>query len=43
MALDLDPHAPVMLCDARDRESTKQVLVALMHHVMAGSHLVRTH
>ncbi|HEY7597845.1 MAG TPA: ATP/GTP-binding protein [Actinophytocola sp.] len=42
-ALDLDPQTPVLLCDARDRESTKQVLVTLMHHVMAGSRLARTH
>ncbi len=38
-ALDLDPHVPVLLCDARDRESTKQVLVTLMHHVMAEARL----
>jgi signal recognition particle receptor subunit beta len=42
MALDLDPYVPIMLCDARERESTKQVLVTLMHHVMADAHLART-
>jgi signal recognition particle receptor subunit beta len=42
MALDLDPYVPVMLCDARERESTKQVLTTLMHHVMADSQLART-
>ena len=42
-ALDLDPHVPVLLCDARHRDSTKQVLVTLMHHVMARSQLTRTH
>jgi signal recognition particle receptor subunit beta len=42
MALDIDPHVPVLLCDARDRESTKQVLVTLMHHVMADARLART-
>jgi signal recognition particle receptor subunit beta len=36
-ALDLDPAVPMLLCDARDRESTKQVLVTLMEHLMAGS------
>jgi signal recognition particle receptor subunit beta len=36
-ALDLDPDIPMLLCDARDRESTKQVLVTLMEHLMAGS------
>jgi signal recognition particle receptor subunit beta len=36
-ALDLDPSVPMLLCDARDRESTKEVLVTLMEHLMAGS------
>jgi len=35
-ALDLGPDTPVVLCDARDRESCKQVLVALVEHVVAG-------
>lgn len=34
-ALDIGENAPVMLCDARHRESNKQVLVTLMEHVMA--------
>jgi signal recognition particle receptor subunit beta len=38
-ALDLDEHVPVLLCDARDRESTKQVLVTLMQYVMAEARL----
>jgi signal recognition particle receptor subunit beta len=42
-ALDLDPHVPVLLCDARHRDSAKQVLITLMHHVMARSQLTRTH
>jgi signal recognition particle receptor subunit beta len=33
-ALDLDPHVPVVLCDARDRESSKQVLIELVSYVM---------
>jgi signal recognition particle receptor subunit beta len=33
-ALDLDPGVPVVLCDARDRESSKQVFVTLVEHVM---------
>jgi hypothetical protein len=33
-ALDLDPHVPVLLCDARDRTSVKEVLVALVEHVL---------
>ena len=32
-ALDLDPEVPVMLCDARDRESVKDTLIALVEHV----------
>lgn len=38
-ALDLDPDVPLLLCDARDRASTKQVLVTLMEHVMSKAHL----
>jgi signal recognition particle receptor subunit beta len=34
-ALDLDPHVPVVLCDARDRESSKNVLLTLVRHVLA--------
>ncbi|MEU1590480.1 ATP/GTP-binding protein [Micromonospora sp. NPDC005710] len=33
-ALNLDPGVPVMLCDARDRESSKEVLIALVEHAM---------
>jgi signal recognition particle receptor subunit beta len=36
-ALDLDGHVPLMLCDARDRESSKAVLVGLVEHVLALS------
>ncbi|MDT0463626.1 GTP-binding protein [Streptomyces gibsoniae] len=32
-ALDLDPHIPLMDCDARSRESGKQVLITLVEHV----------
>jgi uncharacterized protein len=34
-ALDLDSDVPVVLCDARDRRSGKDVLIALVEHVMA--------
>jgi signal recognition particle receptor subunit beta len=34
-ALDLDPGVPVVLCDARDRESGKVVFVTLVEHVLA--------
>ena len=33
-ALDLDPGVPVVLCDARVRESSKHVFVTLVEHVM---------
>jgi signal recognition particle receptor subunit beta len=35
IALSLGPEVPVVLCDARQRESVKQVLVSLVRHVMA--------
>ncbi|MFI1971892.1 ATP-binding protein [Streptomyces cinnamoneus] len=35
-ALDLDPGVPVLLCDARERESVKDVLVSVVEHAMAG-------
>jgi hypothetical protein len=33
-ALTIDPHVPVVACDARDRESTKQCLITLVEHAM---------
>jgi hypothetical protein len=33
-ALDLDPDVPVLLCDARQKESAKEVLIGLVEHVM---------
>ncbi|MEU2354323.1 ATP/GTP-binding protein [Streptomyces misionensis] len=33
-ALDLDPQVPVLLCDARDRESAKEVIIDLVEHAM---------
>jgi uncharacterized protein len=32
-ALNLDSHVPVVLCDARDRQSGKQVLITLIEHI----------
>ncbi|MEU2615249.1 ATP/GTP-binding protein [Micromonospora sp. NPDC007271] len=32
-ALDLDPDVPLVLCDARDRQSGKLVLIELVEHV----------
>jgi uncharacterized protein len=34
LALDLDPGLPIILCDARSRESAKRVLIALVEHVL---------
>jgi signal recognition particle receptor subunit beta len=36
-ALDLGLEVPLLLCDVRDRQSTKLVLATLLEHVMAGS------
>ncbi|MEV4314706.1 ATP/GTP-binding protein [Actinocrispum sp. NPDC049592] len=33
-ALDVSPDTPVVLCDARDRESAKEVLVTLVEYVL---------
>ncbi|MEV0032138.1 ATP/GTP-binding protein [Nocardia sp. NPDC050793] len=43
-ALDLDPDTPVMLCDARERESAKNVLLTLVQHLieLAGREAVTT-
>ena len=35
LALDLDPSLPIVLCDARSRESAKEVLIALVEHVLS--------
>ena len=35
VALDLDQRVPVMLCDAREFGSVKQVLITLVEHVLA--------
>ncbi|MER5455999.1 ATP/GTP-binding protein [Micromonospora sp. NPDC002389] len=33
-ALNLDPEVPVLLCDARNRESVKEVLITVVEHAM---------
>ncbi|MGI5274289.1 GTP-binding protein [Nonomuraea sp. CA-218870] len=35
-ALDLDPQVPLVLCDARDRAAGRDVLLALVDHLMAA-------
>ncbi|WP_460072547.1 GTP-binding protein [Streptomyces sp. YKOK-I1] len=34
-ALDLDPRVPLVDCDARSRESSKQVLITLVQHIQS--------
>jgi len=36
-ALDIAPHTPVVRCDARDRASSRDVLVALIRHLQERS------
>jgi signal recognition particle receptor subunit beta len=36
-ALDLDPEVPLMMCDARDRESVKAVLVSVVRNALVRS------
>ncbi|MFJ8312024.1 MULTISPECIES: GTP-binding protein [unclassified Streptomyces] len=36
-ALDLDPEVPLFMCDARVRESVKEILVGVVEHAMAMS------
>ncbi|RII14175.1 hypothetical protein DSC45_21040 [Streptomyces sp. YIM 130001] len=35
-ALDLNSATPVVLCDVRERESGKEVLISLVEHVLTG-------
>jgi signal recognition particle receptor subunit beta len=37
IALSLAPEVPIELCDARDRDSVKKVLVSLVRYVMSTS------
>ncbi|MFF2845060.1 ATP/GTP-binding protein [Streptomyces sp. NPDC058001] len=38
-ALDISPHTPVVACDARDRASSRDVLIALIQHLKDRSAL----
>ncbi|MBF9133382.1 ATP/GTP-binding protein [Plantactinospora sp. S1510] len=40
-ALSLDPDVPVLLCDARSRESGKNVLIAVIEHAMRSQRMER--
>ena len=35
IALSLGPQVPIVLCDARERDSVKKVLVSLVRYVMS--------
>ena len=35
IALSLGPEVPIVLCDARERDSVKKVLISLVRHVMS--------
>ncbi|MEU8488549.1 MULTISPECIES: ATP/GTP-binding protein [unclassified Streptomyces] len=35
-ALDLDSDVPVLLCDAREKETVKEVLIGVVEHAMAA-------
>jgi signal recognition particle receptor subunit beta len=37
VALDLDPGLPIIMCDARSRESAKDVLITLIEHVLSAA------
>ncbi|WP_405828410.1 GTP-binding protein [Streptomyces sp. NBC_01176] len=40
-ALDLPPHIPIVACDARDRASSRDVLIALVRHLQERSAAAR--
>jgi signal recognition particle receptor subunit beta len=37
-SLDIDPHVPVVICDARDRISCRDVLLTLIAHIRRLQH-----
>ncbi|WP_276325753.1 GTP-binding protein [Nocardia transvalensis] len=41
-ALDLDPHVPLLDCDARSRESCKRVLIGLVEYLYAAARTPET-
>jgi len=41
-ALDLDTDVPVIMCDARQRSSARDVLIALIEHALRGLQRART-
>jgi hypothetical protein len=41
-AMDLDSYVPTVLCDVRQRESSKQVLITLLEHLISVRNLARS-
>ncbi|HKN97250.1 MAG TPA: ATP/GTP-binding protein [Pseudonocardiaceae bacterium] len=41
-AMDLDSYVPTLLCDVRQRESSKQVLITLLEHLISLRNLARS-
>jgi signal recognition particle receptor subunit beta len=41
-AMDLDSYVPTVLCDVRQRESSKQVLITLLEHLISLRNLARS-
>ncbi|MEU6647397.1 ATP/GTP-binding protein [Saccharomonospora sp. NPDC046836] len=41
-ALTISPRVPIMACDARDRESAKQVLISVVQHAIAHDAALQT-
>ncbi|MQY03166.1 GTP-binding protein [Actinomadura macrotermitis] len=37
IALDLDDHVPLVMCDVRHRESAKRVLITMVEHVLGAA------
>jgi signal recognition particle receptor subunit beta len=42
-ALDLNPGTPVVTCDARQRDTVKQVLITLVRHTIGTNRTIREH
>ena len=42
-ALDIDPDVPIVLCDVRQRDSAKQVLITLVEHALRADAVADAH
>jgi signal recognition particle receptor subunit beta len=41
-ALTIAPHVPLLMCDARNRESVKTILISVVEHAIRALHVERT-